>query len=139
MLDKTGVAIYCRLARKDRHIMKQQKAEMLAYAKGQGYENVTVYSDNGYSGTNFNRPAFMQMESDIAVGRINTIVCKNISRIGRGYIEVSVWLDKIKQDGITIISVNDGAMDSTFINVWDLIRQAYQEHRSQQDKLLQCP
>jgi len=132
MLDKTGVAIYCRLALKDRQIMKQQKAEMLAYAKGQGYENISVYSDNGYSGTNFIRPAFMRMENDIAAGKIGLVISKNISRIGRDYIGVATWFDRIEQDGISFISVSDGITSPFVTAIENTIQQAFQKYCAQQ-------
>jgi len=132
MSDKRKVAIYCRVAREDADAIKHQEVRLREYVKQQGFLDIAVYSDNGFSGIRFDRPAFMRMESDIAAGKINTIVCKDISRIGRGYLDVSAWLDKMKRNGISIISVDDGAMDSTFINVGDLIRQAYHGHRAQQ-------
>ena len=132
MSNKTGVAIYCRLARKDRQIIKQQKAEMLAYAKGQGYENISVYSDNGYSGTNFIRPAFMRMENDIAAGKIGLVISKNISRIGRDYIGVATWFDRIEQDGISFISVSDGITSPFITAIGNTIQQAYREYCAQQ-------
>jgi len=131
MSDKTRVAIYCRVAREDADVIKQQELQLREYAKQQGYNDVAVYSDNGFSGIRFDRPAFIQMENDIAAGEIGTIISKDISRIGRGYLEVFAWLDKMKRSGVSFISVSDGVMDSTFINIGDTIKQAYRQRRVQ--------
>ena len=131
MSNKTRVAIYCRVAREDADVIKQQELLLRGYAKQQGYDDVAVYSDNGFSGIRFDRPAFIQMKNDIAAGEIGTIISKDISRIGRGYLEVFAWLDKMKRSGVSFISVSDGVMDSKFINIGDTVKQAYRQRRVQ--------
>jgi DNA invertase Pin-like site-specific DNA recombinase len=128
MSDKIRVAVYCRLACKNKEIIKSQKDEMLAYAKELGYKNITVYSDNGYSGSNFNRPAFMRMESDIVAGKIGLVISKNITCIGRDMIGTVNWIDKIERSGIPFLSVSDGAMGSSISNIRSLVRQIYRKH-----------
>lgn len=70
---------------------------------------VVEYVDDGYSGTNFNRPGFQRMVEDAKAGRIKSIVIKDFSRFGRDYLEVGNYLEKILPVlGIRIISINDG-------------------------------
>lgn len=70
---------------------------------------VVEYVDDGYSGTNFNRPGFQRMMEDAKTGRIKSIVIKDFSRFGRDYLEVGNYLEKILPVlGIRIISINDG-------------------------------
>lgn len=71
-------------------------------------ELVSVYSDNGYTGTSFNRPAWNQMMNEIRVGRINTVIVRDLSRFGRDYVEAGNYLEKIFPAlKIRFISVND--------------------------------
>ena len=71
--------------------------------------SVVEYVDDGYSGTNFNRPGFQRMMEDAKAGRIKSIVIKDFSRFGRDYLEVGNYLEKILPVlGIRIISINDG-------------------------------
>ena len=112
-----NAAIYCRVARKDNGVIEQQKAELLAYAKAQGYENTTVYSDNGFSGADLNRPAFMRMERDASSGKVGTIITKNISRISRNSISLSDWLERMECCGVSFISVTDGCVDFTITDI----------------------
>ena len=77
---------------------------------------VDLYQDNGFTGTTFLRPSWERLMSDISVGRINCIVIKDLSRLGRNYIEVGSFLERDCQRlGIRLISVNDG-YDSASLN-----------------------
>lgn len=66
------------------------------------------YQDDGYTGTNFDRPAFRQLEADIAAGRVNCVLVKDLSRFGRDYIEMGRYLERIfPAQGVRFIAVND--------------------------------
>ena len=66
------------------------------------------YQDDGYTGTNFDRPAFRRMEEDIAQGRVNCVLVKDLSRFGRDYIEVGRYLEReFPARGVRFIAVND--------------------------------
>lgn len=66
------------------------------------------YQDDGYTGTNFDRPAFRRMEEDIARGRVNCVLVKDLSRFGRDYIEVGRYLEReFPARGVRFIAVND--------------------------------
>ena len=69
---------------------------------------VEFYQDDGYTGTNFDRPAFRTMEQEIAKGRINCVVVKDLSRFGRDYIEMGRYLERVfPAQGVRFIAVND--------------------------------
>lgn len=77
---------------------------------------IKIYRDNGMTGTNFQRPAFMAMLEDIKSGKINCIVVKDLSRFGRNYVETGNYLENLfPYMGIRFISVNDSydSMDAT--------------------------
>ena len=70
---------------------------------------VAVFADNGYSGTNFKRPDFSRMMEEVQAGNINCIIVKDLSRLGRNYIETSQFIEKICPFyGLRFISINDG-------------------------------
>lgn len=77
---------------------------------------VKLYQDNGYTGTNFSRPAWDELLRDVKAGKINCIVVKDLSRLGRNYIEAGEFLEKeCPQLGIRFISINDD-YDSLSLN-----------------------
>ena len=77
---------------------------------------IELYQDNGFTGTNFSRPGWEALMADAYAGRINCIVVKDLSRVGRNYIEVGAFLERdCPRLGIRLISVNDG-YDSTSQN-----------------------
>jgi len=107
MSNSRKVAIYCRVARLDEEEIKKQEAELRVYAESKGLKNVTLYSDNGYGGVDFNRPAFSEMERDIEAERINMIICRDLSRISRNYSNNADWFDKIKRKGVSFYGIRD--------------------------------
>jgi DNA invertase Pin-like site-specific DNA recombinase len=113
MAEKWKVAVYIRLARRDDDIIETQKAKVLRFAAEQGCSGAAVYSDNGASGSDFNREAFARMEADIQAGKINAVYVQSISRLGRNILGVAHWLDDIRQKGV-IVKAMDGSTDDTF-------------------------
>jgi len=99
-MTECNVGIYCRLSQEDMRSgesvsIENQKEMLTKYVTEKKWNLVDVYSDDGYSGTDFNRPAVMRLLDDAKLGRINTIVCKDLSRFGRNYIEVGQYVDYI--------------------------------------------
>lgn len=81
-------ALYSRLScdddlQGDSNSIKNQKAMLGKYAQEHGYKNPQFYVDDGYSGTNFNRPDFQRMIKDIEAGKVKTVIVKDMSRFGR--------------------------------------------------------
>jgi len=105
---KIKAAVYLRLANESLHgdeIDLQRKA-VKGYVVEQGYSSVTEYSDNGYTGCNFDRPAFMQMDDDIKQGKIDVVITRDISRIGRNYLLVGNWLLGLEKHGTQFITTD---------------------------------
>ncbi len=96
-------ALYCRLSRDDDLV-----GDSNSYAKSHAFLNPVFYVDDGYSGTNFNRPAFQRMLGDIESGKVKTVIVKDMSRFGRNYIMVGYYTEILfEQKGIRFIAVND--------------------------------
>lgn len=112
------VAIYIRLSKEDAdrgydesESIVNQRALLTEYVKKLGveYELVDIYEDPGYTGTNFNRPAFQRMIRDINLGKVNMVVTKDLSRLGRDYIETGEYIEKwFPENNVRYVSVTDG-------------------------------
>lgn len=113
-MNENRVAIYCRLSKDDEQIgdsvsIETQKMLLSDYCINQNFEIVDIYIDDGFSGLNFNRPSFKRMLNDIEDGKIDIVVTKDLSRLGRDYIQTGYYIDvyfSIKR--IRYIAVNDG-------------------------------
>lgn len=111
---ETGItALYCRLSRddgtdNDSNSIVNQKKLLQKYAKENGFTNTRYYVDDGYTGTNFKRPGFQKMLEDIELGFIKTVIVKDMSRLGRDYLQVGYYTDTYFPDNdIRFIAVND--------------------------------
>lgn len=112
--DNVGItALYCRLSRDDgaegdSNSVANQKRMLTKCAKENGFRNTRFYVDDGYTGTNYNRPGFQQMLEDIEMGYVSTIIVKDMSRLGRDYLQVGYYTDTYFPDrNIRFIAVND--------------------------------
>ena len=107
-------ALYCRLSRDDggdgdSNSIANQKKLLSKFAKDRGLGNTKHYVDDGYTGTNFNRPGFQQMIEDIEAGYVSVVIVKDMSRLGRDYLQVGYYTETFFPDhNIRLISVNDG-------------------------------
>lgn len=112
------VAMYIRLSKEDidrgydeSESIKNQKTLLTEYVKnlGSNYKLIDTYIDQGYTGTNFNRPAFQAMIRDINFRKVNMVVTKDLSRLGRDYIETGKYIEKwFPEHEIRYVSVTDG-------------------------------
>lgn len=106
-------ALYCRLSRDDGNVQEsssiQTQKEMLSrYARENGIKDTAFYVDDGYSGTNFDRPDFKRMIADIESGKINCVITKDLSRLGRNYLETGVFIEVyFPEHNVRYIAVND--------------------------------
>jgi len=106
-------ALYCRLSRddgtdNDSNSIINQKKLLQKYAKEHGFENTRNYVDDGYTGTNFNRPGFQKLLEDIDMGYVSVVIVKDMSRLGRDYLQVGYYTDTYFPDrDIRFIAVND--------------------------------
>ncbi len=123
VLNLFNAAIYIRLSREDGDkeesdsVGNQRKLLAEYIAKKEDLILYDVYADDGYSGTNFNRPGFRRMIADIEDGKVNCVVVKDLSRFGRDYIDTGRYLERyFPEMGVRFISVTDGI---------DSMKQAY--------------
>ena len=113
------VGLYIRLSRDDGNVESDsiisQRSLLNQYVKENNYIIVDEYVDDGFSGTNFDRPAFIRMMNDIKIGKINMIITKDMSRLGRDYIGTGELIEKyFPNNNIRYIAINDGI--DTFID-----------------------
>ena len=107
-------AIYCRLSSEDgadheSMSIGNQRALLTEYVEKQGWEVVDTYIDDGFSGTNFDRPGFQRMIADIEKGRINLVITKDLSRLGRNYIMCGQYTEiYFPERHVRYIALNDG-------------------------------
>ena len=107
-------ALYCRLSQDDGNVgdsmsIQSQKAILEKYAMEIGKIAYSFYVDDGYSGTNFQRPSFQRMIADIEDGKIDTVITKDLSRLGRNYLESGAYIEVFfPQHHVRYITVNDG-------------------------------
>lgn len=118
-LEQYDTALYLRLSKEDGDVasgsknesnsIANQKSLIMDYLQSRPeFRVVSIREDDGFSGTDFNRPAFQAMMEDVKKGVINCIIVKDLSRFGRNYIEVGRYLEKLfPMLGIRFIAVND--------------------------------
>ena len=108
------VGIYARLSREDDKLGVSESIDnqikfLKNYANEHNWDNVTIYIDDGYTGTNFDRPGFKQMIEYIEAGKIRIVITKDLSRLGRDYIDTGYYIEKyFPSKRIRYIAVNDG-------------------------------
>ena len=106
-------ALYCRLSQDDMlagesNSITNQKEILLKYAQDNNFPNPQFYVDDGWSGTNFNRPDFMRMIDDMKEGKIGIIITKDLSRLGRDYLMTGQFVEIIfPEHDIRYIAIND--------------------------------
>jgi len=113
--EKLGItALYCRVSRddgteKESNSITNQKRMLSKYAKSNGFKNIKVYEDDGFTGTNFNRPDMQRLLDDVEMGYISTIIVKDMSRFGREYLQVGYYTEHyFPEKNVRFIAVNDG-------------------------------
>jgi len=140
LLTEDVTALYCRLSQDDKqegdsNSIINQKKILKKYALDHGYTNYLYYIDDGYSGTNFNRPDFQRMIADTEAGRINRIVVKDMSRLGRDYLQVGMYTEiMFPERDIHFIAVSDGVDsnqgDNEFTPFRNIINEWYAKDTS---------
>ncbi len=105
-------ALYERLSRDDElqgesNSIQNQKKLLRTFAEKNGFDNLKDYVDDGWSGVRFDRPSFLAMLKDIEDGKIERIIIKDMSRVGRDYLKVGQFMELLRQQGIRLIAVND--------------------------------
>lgn len=130
------VGVYCRLSVDDGYIaqdsisIQNQKSFITDYCDKHNYKIVDYYVDDGYSGTNFDRPKFKEMIYDIENNKINTVIVKDLSRFGRDHIKTDYYLETYFPDrNIRFIAISDNydsiENDNEFIPFKNIINEMY--------------
>ena len=105
--------LYERLSRDDElqgesNSISNQKQMLEDFARRNGLPNPTHFTDDGISGTRFDRPGFLAMMEKVEAGRVEAIVIKDMSRLGRDYLKVGQVMEVLRQRGVRLIAINDG-------------------------------
>lgn len=134
-------ALYCRLSRDDElqgdsNSIIHQKDIWRKYAEDNGFSNIQFFVDDGYSGTNFNRPDWLRLMALVDDGQVGTIIVKDMSRLGRDYLQVGMYTEvKFPNADIRFIAVNNGVdsengQDSDFTPFLNIINEWYAKDTS---------
>ena len=128
-------ALYPRLSHEDElqgesNSISNQKRILETYAKQNGFTNLCWYTDDGYSGANFQRPGFQAMLADIEAGKVGTVIVKDMSRLGRNYLQVGMYTEMLfPQKGVRFIAINDGVDSAQGDNDFAPLRNIRSEER----------
>lgn len=111
-------ALYERLSRDDfckdddqqreSNSISNQKAMLKEFAARQGFTNIIHFTDDGISGTCFDRPGFLAMMKEVEAGNVEYLCIKDMSRMGRDYLKVGQIMEILRQRGVRLIAINDG-------------------------------
>ena len=111
-------ALYERLSRDDfgkdddqqceSNSISNQKAMLEEFAARQGFTNLVHFTDDGISGTCFDRPGFLAMMKEVEAGTVEYLCIKDMSRMGRDYLKVGQIMEILRQRGVRLIAINDG-------------------------------
>ncbi len=138
-------ALYCRLSRDDElqgdsNSIKNQKAILQKYANDNGFTNTSFFVDDGYSGTNFDRPDWQRLIALVEDSGVSTIIVKDISRLGRDYLKVGYYTEVLFPScDIRFIAINNGVdsdnqQDSDFTPFLNIINEWYAKDTSKKIK-----
>ena len=115
---KVITALYERLSRDDfgkdddqqreSNSISNQKAMLEEFAARQGFTNIVHFTDDGISGTCFDRPGFLAMMKEVEAGNVEYLCIKDMSRMGRDYLKVGQIMEILRQRGVRLIAINDG-------------------------------
>ena len=143
-------ALYCRLSREDElqgdsNSIVNQKAILSKYAKENHFSNTAFFVDDGYSGTNFNRPSWSKLLERIENGEVATLIVKDMSRLGRDYLKVGFYTEVLfVEKGVRFIAINNGIdstnqQDSDFTPLFEhhqrVIRKGHKQENSRCDEV----
>ena len=118
-------ALYCRLSQDDgregeSNSIVNQKAMLKEYALKNHFKNIKFFVDDGWSGTNFDRPSFRELESLVEDGKVGIIIVKDMSRLGRNYLQVGMYTDVVFPDNnVRFVAINDN-VDSSIQTEFDM-------------------
>ena len=95
-------ALYCRTALADAESIARQRESLRRFAGEKGFTNLTYYEDDGFSGLDLARPAFLRLEQEIRDGKIARVIASDLARLGRDTAEVVRWLVWLRRHGVEL-------------------------------------
>ncbi|WP_241531295.1 recombinase family protein [Ligilactobacillus ruminis] len=138
-------ALYERLSRDDEQQgesngISNQKKYLEDYAKQNGFRNIRHFTDEGYSGTNFNRPGFKEMLEEVKSGNVESIIVKDLSRFGRNYLQVGFYTEMLfPEKKVRFIAINSNVdsanpTDNDFAPFLNIMNEWYAKDTSKKIK-----
>ena len=137
-------ALYCRLSVDDGNFggsvsIETQKILLEQYCKDHKITDYKFYCDDGCSGTNFDRPSFKKMLSDIDEGKINLVIVKDLSRFGRNYVEAGMYVQRFTDSNIRFIAADDNYdslvnSDDLLFPIKNVVNEMYARYVSKKTK-----
>ena len=129
-------ALYERLSRDDdlngeSNSITNQKQYLEDYARRNGFTNIRHFTDDGFSGVNFNRPSFQELIKEVEAGNVATIIVKDMSRLGRNYLQVGFYTEVLfPQKDVRFLAINnsidsDNASDNDFAPFLNIMNEWY--------------
>ena len=134
-------ALYCRLSRDDElqgdsNSILNQKAILQKFADDNGFGNTSFFVDDGFSGTNFERPDWQRLMALVDEGKVGTVIVKDMSRLGRDYLKVGYYTEVVLPGAdVRFIAINNGVdsanqQDSDFTPFLNIINEWYAKDTS---------
>ena len=113
MMKNKITPLYERLSRDDElqgesNSISHQKQMLEDYARRNGFPRPTHFTDDGISGTRFDRPGFTAMMEEVEAGHVEAVIVKDMSRLGRDYLKVGQIMEILRQKNVRLIAINDG-------------------------------
>ena len=138
-------ALYERLSRDDdlngeSNSITNQKKYLEDYARRNGFENIRHFTDDGFSGVNFNRPSFQELIKEVEAGNVATIIVKDMSRLGRNYLQVGFYTEILfPQKDVRFLAINNSidsnnASDNDFAPFLNIMNEFYAKDTSNKIK-----
>ena len=138
-------ALYERLSRDDdlageSNSITNQKKYLEDYAQKNGFKNICHFTDDGFSGVNFNRPGFQSLIKEVEAGNVETLIVKDMSRLGRNYLQVGFYTEVLfQQKNVRFLAINnsidsDNASDNDFAPFLNIMNEWYAKDTSNKIK-----
>ncbi len=138
-------ALYERLSRDDEQAgesnsITNQKNYLESFARKNGFENVRHFTDDGFSGVNFNRPGFQALIKEVEAGNVGVLIVKDMSRLGRNYLQVGFYTEMLfPQKDVRFIAINNNIdsispSDNDFAPFWNIMNEWYAKDTSNKIK-----
>ena len=140
-------ALYERLSRDDdltgeSNSITNQKKYLEDYARRNGFENIRHFTDDGFSGVNFNRPGFQSLIKEVEAGNVETLIVKDMSRLGRNYLQVGFYTEVLfPQKNVRFLAINNSidsnnASDNDFAPFLNIMNEWYAKDTSNKIKAI---